>query len=229
MSKYSKKKEKLIRKYSNIFFVIYLVLNTAIIVIWHLPKIPSFMLISVSVITSYFVFRLDELYDNYRKGDIGEALVERELSKINSITAFHDICLPRINNNFDSVVVSKKGIYLIETKNYDGQLSSKGGTWKRKLNGQTYTLKDFTKQTKGNAAELKNFINNKLHTTDTEKLYIEPIIVLIQPFEHKDMQTDIKVISLDQLAEYVTQGTKNYSDEFINNVINLLSDIKSNN
>ena len=60
--------------------------------------------------------------------------------------------------NIDHIVLGPNGIFVIETKNYKGEISCYGDVWHGDYDTESYPIKSVSKQAKRNAVTLKRFI-----------------------------------------------------------------------
>lgn len=77
-------------------------------------------------------------------GDYGEILVIRELKKLdrNNYTVINDITLMYDNytTQIDHIVISRYGIFVIETKAITGKITTHPKTWKQSLKGKNVKI-----------------------------------------------------------------------------------------
>lgn len=98
---------------------------------WYLnvppsPMIFTIMAILFTVFTAYKIFQIRQKLKNLKQGRDGEKAVGQYLESFrsaNGIKVLHDI--KGENFNIDHVVVSTKGIYLIETKTHSKPIKGK--------------------------------------------------------------------------------------------------------
>lgn len=72
----------------------------------------------------------------WKKGAEGEEAVVAQLRQLNNVTTYHDIHLPSYGWNIDHVILSDRGIYVAETKNYAGEISQRDGQWINRIIGR---------------------------------------------------------------------------------------------
>ncbi len=110
-------------------------------------------------------------YKNYiiwSKGSEGEKLVTRSLRQLNdNYYLINGITLSDSRGDTDHIVLGPNGIFVIETKNYSGEISCDGDEWKRQKTskrGKSYNIEigSPSNQVKRNSKILKDLmIKNK--------------------------------------------------------------------
>ena len=109
------------------FSVILMVISTTLLVSFQLPS--YFQIIISLIFFGYLIFLIQKNLSalrNYKLGRDGEksvaqylSIVARQVSKENSnMYIYHDLVDEKKKFNIDHVVVSKKGIFIVETKTY---------------------------------------------------------------------------------------------------------------
>ncbi len=107
-------------------------------------------------------------------GKIGEWQIKEELLKLpNEYFVFQDVVIGK--GNIDFAVVGPSGIYAIEAKSHAGRIESNGFTLTR--NGRPFE-KDFIRQTKHEAMDLKQYLEGNLN----QQIYVKGLLV----FSRKD-------------------------------------------
>jgi len=120
------------------------------------------------------------IYRNYKKGMIGERLVEEQLDEIRKagFDVFHDFVLKDVHGteNIDHVIVGPSGIFTLETKNWSG----KGVPQYDRItfDGETLKIGDYEqpdkyiKQPRRQAARLQGILQSEIR----EPLWVVPIL-----------------------------------------------------
>src|SRR3989344_2294368 len=91
-----------------------------------------YLFVIVLVIGGFFF----KNYTNYQGGLEGEDLVVQHLQNLNDdYFLINDVKLPDSRGNIDHVILGPNGIFVIETKNYSGQLICNGDEWIRRYEG----------------------------------------------------------------------------------------------
>lgn len=96
------------------------------------------------------------------KGRLGEFVVELELSRLPaSYRAFHDVTLIHGDTTaqIDHVVVHTSGIFVIETKNYSGEIFPGSEKWIQRLEGREYPFHSPIVQNSKHVQVLAEFLN----------------------------------------------------------------------
>jgi restriction system protein len=139
----------------------------------HTPKLSAFNAFDIFLpllldywwvlllILALKIFRLPS-----SKGWFGEMLVNRALKRlpVSDYTIFHDIYLPRPDGagttQVDHLAVSRFGIFVIETKNYQGWIlgSEKQRRWTQRINKRNYPFQNPLHQNQLHINALKEFL-----------------------------------------------------------------------
>lgn len=110
---------------------------------------------------------LNKKYDDYDKGLKGERDVTETLNELGYDNfLINDVTLDRAFGNIDHILVSRYGIFIIETKNWKGNIICEGDNWKlhyeNDSNNVDYGLISLSKRLKGNAKKLRTLIECKI-------------------------------------------------------------------
>jgi hypothetical protein len=146
------------------------------------------------------------------KGRIGEDTVIKILKGLDdSYYLVNDIVLPSSKGNIDHVLLTPKGIFAIETKNWDGKIICNSDKW-RTRSKKTFFCKYFkadgspSRQAISNAFKLSEFIKSELFH-DTFRVWVEGLVVFTNPnatLELKD--PSVRILRSSELIDYI----KNY-------------------
>lgn len=158
--------------------------------------------------------------ETWEKGAEGEEKVIEELKKLGGdYEVFNDLVLPGESSNIDHVVVSKYGVFVVETKNLDGLIECKGDSWSRTKIGRKGTpypggIGSPSKQVKSNAVKLKKFLEKRHLEIFIEKdLYFEGIVVFSNPnAEIEVINPTVKVVELDNLNKTLLERSRGILD-----------------
>lgn len=113
--------------------------------------------IFLSIIGAVLLTIGDKKLSNYLKGAKGEESVLRELTFLSSdYTIFNGIRLDNGRYNFDHIVVGPSGVFIIETKNWNGHVQFLDG--EVQIDGKKINFSPIN-QVKGEASELSNFFD----------------------------------------------------------------------
>ncbi|RLJ02038.1 MAG: hypothetical protein DRP10_02525 [Candidatus Aenigmatarchaeota archaeon] len=159
-------------------------------------------------------------YSNYKGGLEAENLVTRSLYSLsNDYYLINDIKLKDSYGNIDHIVLGPNGIFVIETKNYSGQIICKGDEWIRHYEGglktsmrrrpywvsdRDYDIGSPSKQAKRNAVKIKQIVESSKIFKKSIKIWVEGIVVFTNP--NVDLQltnTTVPVLTIDELYDYI--------------------------
>jgi len=121
-----------------------------------------------------------------KKGISGEEAVINAMKYLaDTYYLINDVALKQPYGNIDHILLGPNGIFVIETKNYNGgTIRCNGDEWSRLYPGKygfkAYHMNSPSKQAKGNAVRLRNFLKEN---TDTLKkwpnLFMNGVVVLL--------------------------------------------------
>lgn len=134
------------------------------------------------------------------KGEFGEYTVTKVLEKLpEEYHVFNDVYLETkgYSSQIDHVIISPHGVFVIETKNYSGDVygSENAEHWTQYLNGQGYEFRNPILQNRSHELAIKN----TLHITPTS---IIPIVVFLGGVD-LHCNTTSTVLYTGQLYEYI--------------------------
>lgn len=168
---------------------------------------PDYTAVFILILTVSCLFLAIASFKNYTLWAKGEERVIAELSKLGKdFIIVNDIKLPNHKGNIDHLVLSKNGLFIIETKNQSGIISCNGDYWEHQTQGlfkifqkQLYSP---SKQIKNNVVKLREFLKQNIKFT--EKLWFETIVV----FSNKnitlnEINTNVKVLKVEDLLDYI--------------------------
>ena len=169
-------------------------------------------------------------YQNYNKGAQGEAITRQALQKLSdSYSLINDVNLSGGYGNIDHIILGSNGIFVIETKNYEGNIRCEGDVWynyNEAWKGQKeYVIKSPSKQVKRNALKLKQFIESENILNKSLRLWVDSIVV----FSHDNVNISCKnsttpILKVNQLCDYIKNKKSNiqFSPQELEKIANLL-------
>ncbi|MHA7734259.1 nuclease-related domain-containing protein [Nitrosopumilus sp. S6] len=163
-------------------------------------------------------------------GAEGEESVIRVLENLDSsFKVVNDIVLPGDRQNIDHVVIGSTGVFVIETKNYNGIIKCYDDDWYRDKVGRRGTVYDASignpsKQAKRNAVVLKNWFESK----NIDVGYIIAVVVFTNDdLELKLVRPTVRVVRLDDLlGVFNGQPNTKMTSEKINSIYETLNQLK---
>jgi len=108
----------------------------------------------------------------------------------------NDVVLPDGKGNIDHILIGPNGIFVIETKNYSGEITCKQDSWYYYKN---FPVKSPSKQVKRNALSLQQFLKGQTQLD----MFVKPILVFTDPDA---------VLRLDSPTVPVIKNLKNVCD-----------------
>jgi len=164
------------------------------------------------VISIYFFIKSDQ----YKKGKSGETLVEENLQKLSDdYYLINDVMLPGSYGNIDHIILGPNGIFVIESKNYDGKIICNGDEWHRHYEGgltisvrgrpywklgKDYDIGSPSKQVKRKAIKLKQFIQKTFKKT----IWVEGIVVFTNPNAKLELNNPtVPVLKVEEVYNFI--------------------------
>lgn len=169
-------------------------------------------------------------YLMWRSGAIGEEIVLKELSKIVDVRIYNDFKIPGYSWNIDHIILSKNGLFIIETKNHSGEILIKNNEWIQRVtkNSKVYENKmgNPVAQARMAAAKLNNFLKERGFSLP----WVSPIVVFADENVKVDVETQTTpVIKRNQLASFIEKQGQNLDDAQIKSIDAILSSIAKQN
>ncbi|MDD2777648.1 MAG: nuclease-related domain-containing protein [Methanocellales archaeon] len=152
---------------------------------------------------------------------MGETLVEEYLKELNdNYYLINDIMLPERYGNIDHILFCPNGIFVIETKNYEGEIICDGDEWHRHYEGGftismrgrpywkepiDYDIRSPSKSVKGNAVKLKQLIESQRNIfRNPIKIWVEGIVVFTDPNVNLKLnKPTVTVLKVEELCDYL--------------------------
>ena len=153
------------------------------------------------LVAFYFYLRR---YHIYRGGWQGEKEVTTLLSHTLSDNYFllNDLYLREGGGDIDHIILGPDGVFVLETKNWNGSISCNGDEWKRA--GKRNFSGSPSRQVKRNTSKIRQIINTdpNLRVLD---IWVEGIVVFTN--NHASLRLNcptVSVLKLPQLPNYLT-------------------------
>jgi len=143
--------------------------------------------------------------------------VTKELEKLDdSYYLINGVVVPPNRGDTDHIVIGPNGIFVIESKNYGGEIECDGDSWVRyKIGkrGKRYKLwiGSPSNQVKRNAKVLKDFIlehGNEIFDREIPHIWVHGILV----FTNENVSVSIKnqtvdILRIEELSDYIENKT----------------------
>jgi len=177
-----------------------------ILLVIGLITLPFFGLGIIFIVVSIYFFAESS---PYKSGQSGEKLVTDTLQDLpDTYYLVGDVNLPNNYGNIDHVVLGSNGIFMIETKNLEGEIRCNGDMWYQYKDTwkipEEYEIKSPSKQVKRNAVKLKQFIESKNIFKKPLRLWIEGMIIFTHPNVSLNLYNPtVPVLKIDELNNYI--------------------------
>lgn len=146
-------------------------------------------------------------------GIAGEGIVTKELEKLgDSYYLINGVVIPPNRGDTDHIVIGSNGMFVIESKNYGGEIECDGDTWvryKTSRKGKRYNISvgSPSRQVKRNSKVLKDFIlkhDKEIFRRRTPHIWIQSILV----FTNKNVRLSLKnptvdILGIENLSGYI--------------------------
>ncbi len=153
-------------------------------------------------------------YSNYKKGIRGEKEVTEALQKLpDSYYLLDDVVLYHKVGNIDHILLGPNGIFVIETKNYKGEISCYEDTWRRYMwqcRGKwnyvkvSYPISSISKQAKRNAVIVRRFLEENDHSGLFKNIWVNALVVFANPhIELALHKLTLPVLRLFELSDFI--------------------------
>lgn len=159
---------------------------------------------------------------SWKKGIWGEKEVTMALQELDdSYYLLNDVVLYPKHGNIDHIVLGQNGIFVIETKNYKGEVGCKEDEWylltyppKKRGGGRRKRpvkkpLPSISKQAKRNATTLKSFIEKHIEDVNlkTRQIEVNSIVAFVNPDQGlKLRKPTVEVLRLFELPEFIKKA-----------------------
>jgi len=163
------------------------------------------VILSISLITRYL-----NKYRSWSAGKVGEEVIPKVLQGLDdSYCLLNDVVLPGQKGNIDHVLLSPKSIFIIETKNYSGEVGCYGDEWYKRGRRKEYPIGSISKQAKRNALGLRNFIRK---TAKIDVNYVTPICVFSNLSVKLNLhEQTVPVLRLEELIKFIKNAQPSIS------------------
>jgi hypothetical protein len=142
---------------------------------------------------------------NYRVGIEGEKAVVEALQVLDdSYSMINDVVLGKKSGNIDHILICLKGVFVIETKNYSGEIRCYGDKWGKVLGGRFYNRGSVSNQARNNARHLSNLIREITNLG----IFVKPICVFTDPRVKLQLHNPtVEVLRLGELAKFIVEAS----------------------
>lgn len=149
----------------------------------------SFPLLLIGATSSTFFVRR---YRSYKRGLQGENAVTSVLSDLDDeYCLINDLTFPGTYGNIDHVVLGPNGVFLLETKNYQGRMTSER------------MISDPGRVVKINAMKIRRLIESS-KGLERKQIWVDGIVVVANPsMQSREIDSTVPVIKIDELRDYI--------------------------
>jgi len=172
----------------------------------------------------------------WRAGLLGQKKVEEVLLKLdNRYILLNNLSLPFKNCDIDHLLVGPNGVFLIETKNYKGEISCTGDLWEyQKVGKMGGIYKGYitnpSRQLKRNVWELKSFLDKKskrLFGSNEFPYWIQGMVVFTNEEAVLNTKDEtVVILKVNDLYDYIKNFKKTkIPEDDIEKIASLLKEL----
>ncbi len=163
----------------------------------------------------------------WMQGYVGERIVAQYLNDLKECFIFHDVTLPNGRGNIDHLVVCKKGLYLIETKNYTGSYLIDGNDWFINKGYKEVKINNSPgNQVKWNAVILKEYF--KSNGVEADHVWINCLVAFVSGrFKIRGKLDHYYILRPPEIASYIEDNKQALDNQIIKSLIEVLFDYSS--
>lgn len=139
---------------------------------------------------------------NWSRGVEGEAAVIEALSSLpDDYALVNDLTLPDRRGNIDHFLVGPNGLFVLETKNYSGEIECRDDDWF--VNGRV--VNSLSRQAKGNALAVRDSLTAMLPGLESlQNRFVVAVLVFVNPKASLNLRyATIPVARLGELADFI--------------------------
>ncbi|MCK4398566.1 MAG: NERD domain-containing protein, partial [Methanophagales archaeon] len=121
----------------------------------------------------------------------------------------NDVVLYPKVGNIDHLVLGPNGLFVIETKNYKGEISCYGDKWQRHYAEISYPLSSISKQAKRNAVLLRRFLEENDHSGVFKNIWVNALVVFVNPHVELALhKPTLPVLRLFEVSDFIKKVKK---------------------
>jgi len=175
-------------------------------------EIAGFLILLVPLAGFYYFLRKYRIYGGGWEGE--KRVIKLLGSKLSDdYIVLNDLYLREGGGDIDHVVLGPNGIFVLETKNWNGNISCNGDFWQR--SGKQNFKGSPSQQVKRNVATIRHIIDSS-QASKGLNTYVEGIVVFTNNYAtlHLNNPT-VSIVKLPQLPNQITayRSSRNYSRE----------------
>lgn len=159
---------------------------------------------------------------SWNKG-IKKDIIDEYLNQLpNDYYIFNNVKFPGSDGNIDHVVIGPNGIFVIETKNYNGHYIIKDNDWFYKKGRDLYRIyKSPSKQVMNNSISLRKFLSSK--GVKIEDVWVHSIVTLLDNnFKIEEKPRNYNVLFPSTIPQFILNSNRNVDVDIIRDVAVLI-------
>jgi hypothetical protein len=171
------------------------------------------LILSIMPLIGFYFYHRE--YRIYSGGWTGEKqLANLLISKLNDdYYLLNDLYLHNGSGDIDHIVLGPNGVFVLETKNWNGVISCNGDQWQRV--GKPRFSSSPSRQVKRNAAKIKQIIENSPNLRSLD-ISVEGVVVFTN--NHASLHLNnpaVPILKLPKLPNYITafRSSRSYNRE----------------
>ena len=185
-----------------LFFLIFSVTSLKLLLTLSLGvfEVVGFVVSLVPLAAFYYFMRKYRIYGGGWEGE--KQVIKLLGSKLNDYILLNDLYLREGGGDIDHVVLGPNGIFVLETKNWNGNISCNGDLWQR--SGKQNFKWSPSRQVKRNASTIKNIIDSS-QALRSLGIYVEGIVVFTNKHATLNLNNPTEtIVKVSQLPSQIT-------------------------
>jgi nuclease-like protein len=178
----------------------YLVGFLAVCAVFFFVSPQLIALLGLVLAFRYFSTAYDA-WEHWFLGKRGELRVTQALNALpDDYVLLNDLVLPKRRGNIDHFLIGPNGLFVIETKNFDSNVSCDGDRWF--VNGKP--TKGLSSQAKSNAWAVRENLQPVFNEHRAYLPFVEPLLVFVKHKRRLDLnQPTVHVLKLEELVDFI--------------------------
>ena len=174
---------------------------------WYFALVPAFLILLALMYRFALRWGIDVV--RFVQGIRGEIKVGAVLAQLPQSDYWYsnDIVLPGARGNIDHVVVGPTGVWLVETRHWDGKWVRSNGS-ALEIDGRRISNKELP-TLRGRAGELQSFLSASFNEKGASVDWVQPVLVFStdgMKVEVKNPVSGVYVLGFREVADFIQRG-----------------------
>lgn len=177
-----------------------------------------YIIMVVSILLLFIGWHLRKSGKHFLKGYLGEVRTLEVLLGIDGYV-ISDVVLPHTKRNIDHVFVSPYGVFAIEVKNYDADVTVNGDEWWIRKRTGMEQISSISKGIKASAFELSRIIES----STGQRIFVEPVVVFMG-WGTVEGESTVPILTPEGLPEFILNRPPNINQGAVNEIVEFLEE-----